>query len=183
MTDGLHQNQMLSLPLPLKILKIFFAISFVFVSFGAALGIVRILGLLGLFEIIKPELKHCEPTRLQQVKRYFYRASHWLTMAREMSSLDTSGRQLRVANDLGDLPVINIKAATFLRIPLPAIFWSWLMNPADRARDQIHLALAKVSTDSQQLLAPNSSHFVWVDQPEIMVEAVENMINQIKSSN
>jgi pimeloyl-ACP methyl ester carboxylesterase len=181
MTDGLHQDQMLSLPLHLKILKIFFAISFVFVSFGAALGIVRILGLLGIFEIIKPELKRCEPTRLQQVKRSFYRASHWLTMAREMSSLDTSGRQLRVANDLGDLPVINITAATFLRIPLPAICWSWLMNPADRARDQIHLALAQVSTNSQQLLATQSSHFVWVDQPEIMLDAVEKMIDQTKS--
>jgi pimeloyl-ACP methyl ester carboxylesterase len=182
MTDGLHQDQMLSLPLRLKILKTFFAISFVFVSVGAALGIVRILGLLGMFEIIKPELRHCNPIRLKQVKRSFYRASHWLTMAREMSSLNASGKQLRVANDLGDLPVINIKAATFLRIPLPAIFWSWLMNPADRARDQIHLALAKVSTDSQQLLAPQSSHFVWVDQPEIMVEAVEKMIDRNHSN-
>jgi pimeloyl-ACP methyl ester carboxylesterase len=182
MTDGLHQDQMLSLPLRLKILKIFFAISFVFVSVGAALGIVRILGLLGIFEIIKPELKRCDPSRLQQVKRSFYRASHWLTMAREMSSLNASGKQLRVANDLGDLPVINIKAATFLRIPLPAIFWGWLMNPADKARDQIHLALAKVSTNSQQLLAPHSSHFIWVDQPEIMVEAVERMIDQNHSN-
>jgi pimeloyl-ACP methyl ester carboxylesterase len=189
MTDGLHQDQMLSLPLRLKILKIFFAISFVFVSFGAALGIVRILGLLGIFEIIKPELKHCEPTRLQQVKRSFYRASHWLTMAREMISLNTSGRQLRVANNLGSLPVINIKATTFLRIPLPAMFWGWLINPADsfacaigdRARDQIHLALAKVSTNSQQLLATQSSHFVWVDQPEIMLDAVEKMIDRTKS--
>jgi pimeloyl-ACP methyl ester carboxylesterase len=178
MTDGLHQDQMLSLPLRLKILKIFFAISFVFVSLGAALGIVRILGILGIFEIIKPELKRCEPIRLKQVKRSFYRTSHWLTMAREMSSLDTSGKQLRVANDLGSLPVTNIKAATFLRIPLPAIFWGWLMNPADRARDQIHIALAQVSNNSQQLLAPQSSHFVWIDQPEVMLDAVKRMIDQ-----
>ncbi len=182
MTDGLHPDQMLALPLHLKILKIFFTISFVFVSCGAALGIVRILGLLGIFEIIKPELRRCEPIRLQQVKRSFYRASHWLTMAREMSSLDISGRQLRVANDLGDLPVINIKAATFLGIPLPAIFWSWLMNSADRARDQIHLALNQVSGNSRQLLAPQSSHFVWVDQPEVMVAAVEEIIDIIHSS-
>jgi hypothetical protein len=98
-----------------------------------------------------------------------------------MISLDTSGRQLKIANDLGNLPVINIKAATFLRIPLPKIFWEWLMNPADRARDQIHLALAKVSTNTQQLFAPKSSHFVWVDQPEIMVNAVQRMIDRAKS--
>ncbi len=177
MTDGLHEDQMLSLPWRLKFLKIFFALSFIFVSAGAALGIVRVLGMIGLFEIIKPELKCCDPIRLKQIKRSFYRAGHWLTMSREMIGLDTSGRQLRFANNLGALPVINIKASTFLRIPLPTIFWGWLMNPADRARDQIHLALAKVSTNTQQLLAPQSSHFVWVDQPTVIVDAVQKMID------
>lgn len=176
MTDGLHEAQMLSLPLRLKIFKIFLAISFFFVSIGAAFGIVRIFGLLGVFEIIKPELKRCDPDRLKQVKRSFYSASHWLTMAREITSLDTSARQLRVANDLGDLPVINIKAATFLRIPLPKICWGWFMDSADRARDQIHFDLAQVSTNSQQLLAPKSSHFVWIDRPDVMVVAVEKVI-------
>jgi pimeloyl-ACP methyl ester carboxylesterase len=182
LTDGLHEEQMLSLPLRLQILKLFFAISFVFVGFGALLGMVRIVGILGLFEIIKPELKQAEPSRLRQVKRSFYRSSHWFTMAREMIGLNASGRQLRVANHLGSLPVANIKAATFLRIPIiPKIFWGWLMNPADRARDQIHLDLAKVSNNSQELLAPHSSHFVWVDQPEVMLEAVTWVINHLES--
>ena len=97
-------------------------------------------------------------------------------MAREITSLDTSGRQLKVANDLGSLPVINIKAATFLRIPLPKILWGWLMDLADRSRDRIHLDLAKVSTNSHQLLASKSSHFVWIDRPEVMVAAVEKIV-------
>jgi pimeloyl-ACP methyl ester carboxylesterase len=176
MTDGLHEAQMLSLPLRLRICKIFLAISFLFVSIGATLGVVRIIGLLGIFEIIKPQLKCCDLNRLKQVKISFYRASHWLTMSREIASLDNSGRQLKVANDLEDLPVINIKATTFLRIPVPKIFWGWLMDPADRARDKIHLALANISTNSQQLLADNSSHFVWIDRPKVMVAAVEKMI-------
>jgi pimeloyl-ACP methyl ester carboxylesterase len=182
MTDGLHEEQMLSLPFRLQLLKLFFAISFLFVGMGAILGLVRILGMLGVFEIIKPELKRCSIDGLKKVKRSFYRSNHWFTMAREMIGLDTSSRQLQVANDLGSLPIVNIKAATFLRIPGPAILWGWLINPADRARDQIHIALDKVSTDSQQLLAPHSSHFVWVDQPEIMVAAVELVIDRIKST-
>ncbi len=181
LTDGLHEAQMLSLPLRLQLLKLFFAISFIFVGVGALLGLVRMVGMLGLFEVIKPELKRCDSLRLSQVKRSFYRSSHWFTMAREMIGLDISGRQLRVANDLGDLPVVNIKADTFLRMPIPKIFWGWLMNPADRARDQIHLDLARVSNNSQQFLAPHSSHFVWVDQPEVMLEAVNWVINHLKS--
>jgi pimeloyl-ACP methyl ester carboxylesterase len=181
LTDGLHETQMLSLLLRLKLLKLFFAISFVFLSFGAMLGITRMLGTLGLFELIKPELRHCDPNRLRQVKRSFYRASHWLTMAREMISLNTSGQQLQVAHNLGDLPVVNIKAGTFLRLPGPALLWNWLMNPADRVRDQIHLALAQLSTNSQQFSTPTSSHFVWIDDPEMMVTAVRAAIAAGKS--
>jgi pimeloyl-ACP methyl ester carboxylesterase len=177
MTDGLHEEQMLSLPLRLQVLKIFFAISFIFVSIGATLGVVRLAGVLGLFELIKPELRKCDRTRLQQVKRSFYRTSHWWTMAREMIGLDTSGQQLRAANDLGTLPIVNIKAATFLRLPGSQLLWGWLMGAADRARDQIHLALAQVSSNSQQIVANQSSHFVWVDQPETMVAAVKMIIN------
>jgi pimeloyl-ACP methyl ester carboxylesterase len=177
MTDGLHEEQMLSLPWRLMLLKLFFSISFIFVSVGAILGIVRLLGTLGLFELIKPELKRCDPIRLRQVKRSFYRASHWLTMAREMIGLDASGRQLRVANELGDLPVVNIKAKTFLNLPGSPRLWSWLIGAADRIRDDIHIALGKVANNSQQLPALDSSHFVWVDQPDVMVAAVRQMID------
>ncbi len=179
MTDGLHEEQMLSLPLRLVLLKLFFSISFGFVAVGAMLGVVRAAGTLGLFELIKPELKRCDPVRLRQVKRSFYRASHWLTMAREMIGLDASGRQLRVANELGDLPVVNIKAGTFLKLPGSPRLWNWLIGEADRIRDGIHIALAKVADDSQRFSAVESSHFVWVDQPEVMVAAVEQVIDRI----
>jgi pimeloyl-ACP methyl ester carboxylesterase len=182
MTDGLHEEQMLSLPLRLGILKLFFTASFAFVSMGAMLGIVRVVGMLGLFEKIKPELKRCDPLRLRQVKRSFYRASHWLTMAREMMGLDTSARQLQVANNLDNLPVMNIKAGTFLRLPGDPILWNWLINKADQVRDRIHVALAKVSDDTQQFSSLGSSHFVWVDQPEMMVAAVEQVIDRINQT-
>ncbi len=179
MTDGLHEEQMLSLPWRLVLLKLFFSISFVFVSLGAMLGIVRLAGTLGIFELIKPELKRCDPLRLRQVKRSFYRASHWLTMAREMIELDASGRQLRVANALGDFPVVNIKAGTFLKLPGSPRLWNWLIGKADQVRNDIHIALAKVANDSQRLPALDSSHFVWVDRPEVIVAAVRQILNRL----
>ncbi len=178
MTDGLHEEQMLSLPWQLVLLKLFFSISFVFVSLGAMLGIVRLAGTLGIFELIKPELKRCDLLRLRQVKRSFYRASHWLTMAREMIGLDASGRQLRVANALGDFPVVNIKAGTFLKLPGSPRLWNWLIGKADQVRDDIHIALAKVTDNSQRFPALNSSHFVWVDQPEVIVAAVRQILDR-----
>jgi|GEM_PF-2724404 len=91
--------------LSVGLLKTFFTVSFGFVSIGTALGIVRLLGSLGIFELIKPELKKLPAIDRQYVKKSFYSARHWLTMGQEMWNLDPSGRQLKVANNLGNLPI------------------------------------------------------------------------------
>jgi pimeloyl-ACP methyl ester carboxylesterase len=173
LTDGLHEHSMLSLPWSVGLLKLFFTLSFGFVAIGAALGIVRVLGTLGIFELIKPELKKFSKLDLQYVKRSFYSASHWLTMGQEMWGLDTSGRQLRAADNLGDLPIISIKSQTFLRPLLGLKLLS--LSTADRVRDRIHLDLLKLSTDTQQVLADRSSHFVWIDEPDAIVNAVATL--------
>ena len=179
LTDGLHENAMLSLPISVGLLKAFFTVSFGFVSIGAALGILRLCGTLGVFELIKPELKKFSTVDLQHVKKSFYSARHWLTMGREMWDLDTSGRQLKVANDLGDLPIISIKSQTFLR-PLFGIKLLSLAA-ADRVRDRIHLDLMKLSTNCQQISANNSSHFVWIDRPDSIVHAVATLLAHERS--
>jgi pimeloyl-ACP methyl ester carboxylesterase len=173
LTDGLHEDSMLALPWSVGILKAFFTASFGFVAIGAALGIVRTLGTLGVFELIKPELKKFNSIDLQHVKRSFYSANHWLTMGREMWNLDTSGRQLKAAGNLGDLPIVSIKSQTFLR-PLFGIKLLSLAA-ADRVRDRIHLDLLKLSSNTTQILADRSSHFVWIDQPEAIVDAVASL--------
>lgn len=177
LTDGLHEDAMLALPWSVGILKAFFTLSFGFVAIGAALGIVRLLGILGVFELIKPELKKFAPIDLQYVKRSFYSAQHWLTMGREMWNLDTSGRQLKVANNLGNLPIVSIKSRTFLR---PLLGIKLLALPAaDRVRDRIHLDLLKLSTHTTQILADRSSHFVWIDEPAMIIAAVASLVRKI----
>jgi pimeloyl-ACP methyl ester carboxylesterase len=178
LTDGLHEDAMLTLPVSVGIVKAFFTLSFGFVAIGAALGIVRVLGNLGIFELIKPELKNFDPIDLQYVKRSFYSARHWLTMGREMWNLDRSGDRLKVANNLGDLPIVSIKSRTFLR---PLLGIKLLSLPAaDRVRDRIHLDLLKLSTNTTQILADRSSHFVWIDEPETLVAAVASLMRKIE---
>ncbi len=173
LTDGLHEDGMLSLPWSVGLLKAFFTLSFGFVAIGSALGIVRLLGILGVFELIKPELKKFAGSDLQHVKRSFYSARHWLTMGQEMWHLDTSGRQLKVANNLGDLSIVSIKSQTFLRPLLGIKFLS--LPDADRVRDRIHRDLLKLSIHTNQIYADNSSHFVWIDRPELMIDAVADL--------
>ncbi|MGF1601448.1 MAG: alpha/beta fold hydrolase [Thermosynechococcaceae cyanobacterium] len=179
LTDGLHEQGMLAMSLPLQLLKLIFISGFLMSIVGAGLGIIRMLRLLRIFELLKPNLRQFSQAELTPVTRSFCRPKHWLTMARELWSMNASGRQLTVANQLGDLPVVNIKSASFFT----PMFWTVLipLQGINRLRDRIHTALMEVSSDCTQLQARESSHFVWVDQPEVMVQAVKFVLAKIGS--
>ncbi|MFM2061500.1 MAG: hypothetical protein RLZZ507_1170 [Cyanobacteriota bacterium] len=180
LTDGLHEKQMLSMSLSLQLLKLFFTVSFLIAALGAALGIVRFLGIIGVFEILKKELRPFPRTTLKIVKSSFYSGRHWLTMFREMWSLNNSGRQLEKANNLANMPIINIKAATFLKPSLGRFYFS--ISPADKLRDAIQSNLLLLSTDCEQLLAEKSGHFVWIDQQEVILAAVIKILNKVEKA-
>ena len=84
---------------------------------------------------------------------------------------------MQVANDLGNIPVVSIKARTFLKRS-PLNFYMPL-GAADRLRDKMHGQLLKISTRCTQLHASQSSHFVWIDQPDVMLKAVQLILEQL----
>jgi pimeloyl-ACP methyl ester carboxylesterase len=176
LTDGLHEAEMLTLNLPLRVLKAFLWISFLMAQLGAMLGIIRLLGNLGIFELIKPQLRRATPMARQQAKYSFYRGKHWATMAQEIWHLDCSGQQLQQAGtqDFADLPIASIKAATFLRRNLGTLLFP--LGSANRARDRMHKRFAQLSRQVYPSAAPASSHFVWIDQPEVIVQAVQQVL-------
>lgn len=175
LTDGLHESAMLNLPWAIAAVKYLFLSGFIMSVFGSLFGIIRLSGVVGLFEIIKPELKQFEHGQRQRVKRSFYRHQHWITMARELINLNRSSRQVQIADRLPDLPIISIKSRTFFQTSI----WTILLplTAIDRLREQIHDRLARLSDRYVQITADNSSHFVWTDEPEIIVRAVERLID------
>ena len=180
LTDGLHESGMLKMPLALRLLKLFFISGFVMSVFGASLGGIRLIKTLGGFEFLKPGLKKFTPHSLDSVKRSFCRPKHWITMSREMINLDKSGRQLRAAADLGTLPIVSIQSASFFT---PSFLSGVVpLQMANRLRDQMHRELELLSTNCQHVRAEYSSHFVWIDEPEVMIEAVKMVIKMVRSS-
>ena len=179
LTDGLHESGMLNLPLSVIAVKYLFVSGFVMSIVGSLLGIVRLIGTVGLFELIKPEIKQFGVGQRNQIKRSFYDRNHWLTMARELLNLNRSSRQVKVANSFGDLPIISIKSQTFFNasiftfiLPLKAI---------DTLRNKMHDRLSLLSSNFTEISAANSSHFVWTDEPEIIVRAIEQLLNRESS--
>ncbi|MDJ0706338.1 MAG: alpha/beta hydrolase, partial [Leptolyngbyaceae cyanobacterium MO_188.B28] len=128
----------------------------------------------------KPELRRIPPTPLNWVKRSFCRSKHWITMAQEIINLNNSARQVSVAQHLGSLPIVSIKARSFFK---PTLWTHFIpLQGANQLREKMHVALRDLSTDFLQMEAGNSGHFVWLDQPEVIVEAVKAILNKIKSS-
>lgn len=181
LTDALHETEMLKMSIPLQALKLFFFSGFVMSTIGSTLGIVRLLKVGGVFELLKPELRNCPKNSLNQVKRSFCRPKHWITMSREIINLDKSSRQVRIAKDIGIVPIVSIKASSFFKPTFWTIFIP--LKSANQLRDKMHLQLGNLSTDCLQVEASKSSHFVWVDQPELIVDAVKAIIAKTRKSN
>lgn len=98
-------------------------------------------------------------------------------MCQELFWIDQSGREVAQAKDLGDLPIVDIKSASFF---MPAL-WTKLipLRQANQLRDRMHEKLMQLSTHTHRIEAAKSGHFVWIDQPEVIVQAVEWVMGQI----
>ena len=179
LTDGLHEIGMLNMSIQLKALKLFFLSGFVMSIFGSAFGIIRLLRTCRVFELIKPELRNFSEESRDHVKRSFCLPKHWITMSREIVNLDKSSEQVSIAKHFGSLPIVSIKANSFFK---PA-FWSTFipLQSINQLRDKMHLELSQLSTDCLQVEANQSGHFVWVDQPDLLVKAIKTVINKIDS--
>lgn len=176
LTDGLHESEMLKMSPLLILLKLFFLAGFLMATLGSFLGIIRILGNLKIFELIKPELSKFDRLTLNRVKKSFYSHHHWITMAREIWNLNKSARQLQRSENLGNLPIINIKANYFFKRSLLNFYFP--LNSADRLRDKMHDRLMEISTNCDRIQADNSSHFVWCDRPDLIIKAIKQLLNQ-----
>ncbi|MEM9567444.1 MAG: alpha/beta hydrolase [Cyanobacteria bacterium P01_E01_bin.34] len=180
LTDGLHEAEMLAMPKRLRLLQAFFLSGFVMSAFGSAIGAIRLLNGMGLFELLKPKLRQVPQPAIRHTKHSFLRASHWVTMILELWTLNRSGIQLSAAKHLGTLPIVSIRADTFLH---PSIWNGFLpIQSANELHDRIHPHLAQLSSHVEILSAPGSDHFVWVEGPDVLVAAVQRLLDILHST-
>ena len=180
LTDALYEQEMLKMSILLQALKLFFLSGFVMSILGSILGLIRVLRVLKVFELLKPELKYVPQDSLNWVKRSFCRPKHWITMMREMVHLDQSARQVIVADNFGSLPIISIKADSFFKPSFLTIFIP--LKGANKLREKMHIKLLNLSTNCLQVEANKSGHFVWIDEPNIIINAAKIMIEKITIS-
>jgi pimeloyl-ACP methyl ester carboxylesterase len=177
LTDGLYESGMLRMGPQLRVVQAVFLAGFVMAIVGAACGVIRLLRAMGVFYVVKPQLRNFSLEAFNAATRSFCLPKHWWTMFQELWWMDQSGQEVAAAKDLGDLPIVDIKAASFFT----PTWWTWVipLGQMNRLRDRMHDRLMQLSTQTHQINAPKSGHFVWIDQPEVTIEAVRWVLARV----
>lgn len=178
LTHALHEDTVLNFPISIIMIKIVFLIGFKVTQISANLGVVRLAGLMGLFEFFKKELRHFSRTDLRRLKISFYSAKHWEAMFREVRDITTSSEQIKNTGSLNNMPLVIVSVKHFLKRSLLTFFLP--LKQVDEAWTKMQPELLKLSSNSKEIVAENSGHFVGIDQPEVMIKAITELIEQIR---
>jgi len=87
----------------------------------------------------------------------------------DLIDIQKTEAQLRRARDLGDLPLVAIRAERYEDVLAEDL---WRRTQAD---------LATLSTDGAAVIARGSGHFVMEENPDVVVTAVEAVVTAARS--
>jgi pimeloyl-ACP methyl ester carboxylesterase len=131
----------------------------------APLGVIRLLD--KVFPLAESLQAHHLPMQFQPVYHATYCSGEmWVTMNAEYGAMNESGAQTEDLGNLGNLPLVVIRAGTREANDYPPDAL-WDANLQD---------LAALSTRGKLIVAGNSGHLVQLDQPELVIETIQGIL-------
>jgi pimeloyl-ACP methyl ester carboxylesterase len=95
----------------------------------------------------------------------------------ELKSISQSAAQTAATPSLGDMPLAVLSSDP--NTPQPDIPED-LVTPANDAWQRMQKELAQISTRSTHVIAKNSGHYIQLDRPDLVIDAVRNMVDQAR---
>ncbi len=133
-----------------------------FMTFALPFGIPRLLGFCG----------NDAAVRAADCNFHSYREG--LT---ELKTFPESAAQAATTGSLGDMPLAVLSHDPNVPVPdIPAD----LVKPMNEAWEHMQDELAHLSTRGTRTIAKNSSHYIQLDRPEVVAEAVHNVVDQAR---
>jgi pimeloyl-ACP methyl ester carboxylesterase len=135
--------------------------------FGVARGLARVVSRGGLSredEGILAPLWKLPPEARKPLRQFWTQEQFFAALASQIASMSTSAAEtLEVAGSYGDLPLVTISST----------------DPGDyRLRQQD--ALARLSRRGRHLVASNSGHWIPLDQPQVVIDAIREVLADAK---
>jgi pimeloyl-ACP methyl ester carboxylesterase len=104
---------------------------------------------------------------------------HWREHLAEHVGFDESADEVREAGTLGSIPLVVLSHDPERAFPMPR-FSPEMAKEKDRLWDETQGELAQLSTDSSRVVAKGSGHYIQVDRPDLVVEAVKKLVEQAR---
>ncbi len=139
-------------------------------------GVLRLIGemnLLPILEDIKREIQKyplAVQTLFDTYKSFCYRPDYWATASSELANIKKSFEEVQSVTSLGSLPLIVLSQGSKNSKMSDERFQQW---------SSLQLDLTKLSSNSQHIIAENSGHLVQLDQPELVISAVQRLIESV----
>jgi len=93
----------------------------------------------------------------------------------ELDNVRGSGKELEAAFPLPDVPTVLLTGT--LKDP------SFPGNPMEQdLKMQIHEELLKANPHAEHVLAPNSRHYIQEDAPQLVIDAIRNVVNECRTA-
>ncbi len=164
LVDASHPDQENRFPPELKDMEGSWLREFEFLEYAAPFGIPRLMGL-------------CEQDPVQRAADCNFQSAR--EGVAEMKAFSESAAQTAATGSLGDLPLAVLSHDPDKpSADLPAD----LAKPTNDAWEKMQEELAHLSTRGTQTIAKNSSHYIQIDRPDVVIDAVRKVVEQARSS-
>src|SRR5580704_1424174 len=97
----------------------------------------------------------------------------------ELKAVSESAAQTANSGSLGDIPLVVLSHDPDMPQPdLPED----LVKPTNDAWRQLQEELAHLSTRGRQVIARHSGHYIQLDRPELVIEAVHSVVDEVRQA-
>ncbi len=176
--DARHESLNSKMPSSWKKLETTGKGMYQFLLAASKLGVLNLLGKLMGEKAAPPIVMKLPPEIRSTYLEVGFQPKYFQSNLDELAASSESDKQLAATGSLGNIPL------TVIRHGIPDLFSSMPAAHAEQAEKiwrELQTDLASLSSNSQLLVANKSGHGIQVDQPEIVVEAIRQMVRFIHS--
>lgn len=164
LVDASHPDQENRFPPELKNLEGSWGREAEFMEYTMPLGIPRLLGL-------------CDEEVVERAAQCNFHHAH--ESVAEMKALPQSAALTATTGPFGEMPLAVLSHDPDKPLnELPAD----LAKPTNEAWEKMQEELAHLSTRGTQTVAKGSAHYIQLDRPDVVIEAIHNVVNQARAT-
>jgi pimeloyl-ACP methyl ester carboxylesterase len=164
LVDSSHPEQQKRFPPALKDMDATWVREQEFLEFTMPFGIPRLLGFCG------------NDAEVRAAECNFHSVREGVA---ELKAVSASAAQTATTGSLGDLPLAVLSEDP--EKPQPDLPED-LVKPTSDAWQKMQEELAHLSTRGTHVIAKNSGHYIQLDRPEVIIEAVRNVVDQARQA-